>query len=132
MQAEDGTIGVFLRGLRKSQGATMETAALRAGIHRVTLHRWETGRAQPRLPELDALLGALEAGPKQRQAAVALVDAPRARTVTRLDRVEAAAQTGLEPPPRCGAGNERKHGLRRSRCSACALRWARNGRRRWR
>ena len=101
-QSDNASIGNFLRSLRKSGRVTMEGAAQEAGIHRATLYRWETGRAQPCLPELEALLSALGASKKQRSRAIALVDAPRARTLVQLELTQAAGQTGLEAPPHGG------------------------------
>ena len=97
-----GTLGNFLRGLRKNRRLTMQEAAQAADINRSTLHRWESGQVQPRLSELEALLHALNASPPQRKQAVALVEAPRARTLVRLELAQMAEQTGLGPLPHGG------------------------------
>ena len=54
-------LGQYLRQLRKARGLTLEQAAEAAGLSRSAVNRWETGVNQPRLPELNALLGALGA-----------------------------------------------------------------------
>ena len=96
------TIGGFLRALRRGRRLTMEQSARQAGLHRATLDRWEKGRAQPRLPELKALLGALGASPQQRRRALTLVDAPRARALVRADLARTAGGAGLGPMPQGG------------------------------
>ena len=80
----------------------MERAAQEAGIHRATLHRWEKGRAQPRLPELKAMLSALGASPQQRRQAVTLVDAPRAQALVRTEMARTAEEAGFGPMPQGG------------------------------
>lgn len=80
----------------------MEGAAQQAGIHRATLHRWEKGQAQPRLPELEALLDALGASAAQRCQAVALVDAPRAQALVRVQIARIAEQNGMASMPHGG------------------------------
>lgn len=80
----------------------MEDAALRAGIHRVTLHRWEKGQAQPRLTELEALLSALNAGAAHRQRALALMDAPRAVRQIRSEVARIAERNHMTSMPHGG------------------------------
>lgn len=94
--------GPFLRGLRKNRHLTLEVVSQRAGISRVTLNRWEKGTHQPRLTELEAVLGVLEAGPRQRRQALSLLDAPRARTLVREEVDRLAAQSDIGPMPRGG------------------------------
>lgn len=97
------SLGVHLRHLRQARGLTLERAAQAAGIGRVTLNRWETGAHQPRLPELEALLGALAADARQRQQALALVNAPRARAQVKEVVEHVGERAGIGPPP--GAGD---------------------------
>ena len=80
-------VGVHLRSPRQPRGLTLERAAGAAGIGLVTLSRWEAGAHQPRLPELEALLHALQADARERL----------------------GERAGLCPPP--GAGD-----LLRARC----------------
>lgn len=80
----------------------MEQAAQQAGIHRSTLYRWEQGQTQPRLPELEALLEALGASPTQRRQAIALVDAPRAQALVKVQNARIAARRGLGTMPQGG------------------------------
>src|SRR5437016_2875076 len=95
-------LGEFLRSLRKEEGLTLEQAARAAGIGRVTLNRWETGVHQPRLPELEALLGALRADPQRKRQALALMDAPRARKRTRALIAQIGERAGIGPMPNGG------------------------------
>jgi transcriptional regulator with XRE-family HTH domain len=71
-------LGTFLRDLRTSRQMSLTRLAARAGIGKSTLSRWESGRFQPRLSELEAVISALDVGPDERERALALVDAPRA------------------------------------------------------
>jgi transcriptional regulator with XRE-family HTH domain len=80
----------------------MEQTAQKSGIHRVTLHRWEKGQAQPRLPELNAMLEVLEASATQRMHAVALMDAPRAQALMRVQIASIAEQSGMASMPHGG------------------------------
>jgi transcriptional regulator with XRE-family HTH domain len=83
------SLGLFLRELRQSRRLTLAQAGARAGVAFSTLSRWEGGQYQPRLPELEAVLAALDVSPRQRTQALALVEAPRA--VVRI-REEAEAR----------------------------------------
>jgi transcriptional regulator with XRE-family HTH domain len=96
------TIGGFLRTLRTSRRMTMAQAAERAGLHRITLHRWEKDLAQPRLSELTALLSALEVSEVQKRSALGLMDAPRAARMVWLEVRQMAAQTGVSEMPHGG------------------------------
>ena len=73
-------LGKALRMARTARRLTMAQLADRAGISPVTLGRWESGRFQPRLPELDAVLTALDAAPPERSQILSFLDAPRALT----------------------------------------------------
>ena len=50
-----------LRGLRWGRHLTLGQWALRAGVNKSTLSRWETGACAPRVPELLRALDALGA-----------------------------------------------------------------------
>lgn len=80
----------------------MEQAAQQAGIHRATLDRWEKGRTQPRLSELEALLSVLDVNAKQQHQALRLIDAPRAVRQIRQEVTRFAEQTGLAAMPHGG------------------------------
>src|SRR5438128_27725 len=92
--------GRFLRQLRKAQKLTLEEAAQKAGVGRVTLNRWETGAQKPRVKELESLLSALAASPTQRRKALALEE--RLPQVERVAVIRAAEQQGLGPMPHRG------------------------------
>jgi transcriptional regulator with XRE-family HTH domain len=96
------SLGPFLRDLRKTRHLTLEAVSQRAGIARVTLNRWEKGTHQPRLAELDAVLGVLEASPRQRKQALNLLDAPRARNLVRDEINRIAERRNLGPMPQGG------------------------------
>lgn len=50
--------GQWLAGLREEAGLTQEDAALRIGISRPQLARWETGRSTPTIESMDAIAAA--------------------------------------------------------------------------
>jgi transcriptional regulator with XRE-family HTH domain len=58
-------------------------AAHLAKISRVTLNRWENNQQQPRVADLELLLGALSARQEQRQQALALLGTPPAQAQIR-------------------------------------------------
>jgi transcriptional regulator with XRE-family HTH domain len=78
-------IGVFIRELRQAQQISLGRLAERAAVAKSTLSRWEAGVFQPRLPELEAVLAALQVSPVQREQAIARVQAPRAVEQLRRD-----------------------------------------------
>ena len=80
----------------------MVDAARKAGLHRATLDRWEKGATQPRLTELDALLKALDANARQKQAALQLMETPRAMRQVRSEMTEIAEQSGMGSMPHGG------------------------------
>lgn len=82
-------IGVYLQQLRQARRVSLSRLAERAQLAKGTLSYWEAGRFQPRMPELEALLTAIEATPAQREQALALINAPRAARSLR------GAQRGL-------------------------------------
>jgi transcriptional regulator with XRE-family HTH domain len=81
----------MLSAWRQSRGWSKSTLAQRAGVASSTLSRWESGKRTPSLPELEAVLDALEVSPEQRSRALQQMDAPRA--VLRLRR-----ESDLTPP----------------------------------
>lgn len=84
--------------MRMARGWSLGRLAQRAGVHKSALSRWEAGEQQPRIPELEATLQALEATPAQRVSALACIDAPRA-----LRRLHAgAAPDAMGPLPSSG------------------------------
>lgn len=97
------SLGSFLRELRKSHHLTLEAASQKAGVSRVTLNRWETGKNLPRLPELEAALCALDATPKQKRQALNALDAPRARAVVQAEIARIAEQKDLGEMPQGGS-----------------------------
>lgn len=75
----------FLGGMRRERRLTLGQLALRAGVNKATLSRWEAGTHRPRVPELLRVLDALEASPSARSRGLGLLDAPRAVLVQRRD-----------------------------------------------
>src|SRR5579871_1976173 len=71
-------IGGFLRELRTARQLSLSQLAQRADVSRRTLIYWEAGTYQPSLPELEAVLNALQTTAEQREYAVAQIGAPRA------------------------------------------------------
>jgi transcriptional regulator with XRE-family HTH domain len=82
-------LAALLREERSVMGLTLRQAAQRAQIAPSTLSRWEAGTCVPRVPELEALLGALEMPTESVRRILASLDAPRAaraiRAVTNAD-----------------------------------------------
>jgi transcriptional regulator with XRE-family HTH domain len=66
----------------------MAWLAEQAGIARMTLRRWEAGRFQPRLPELEAVLASLGVSTLERTRALSLIAAPRAVQKVRTEAME--------------------------------------------
>ena len=71
-------IGTLLWEWRTAAGWSLRQLALRAGVSKSALSRWEAGERQPRIPELEATLTALEATSAQRALALTCIAAPRA------------------------------------------------------
>jgi transcriptional regulator with XRE-family HTH domain len=106
-------IGAFVRELRQARQMSMNQLAERAAVAKSTLSRWEAGAFQPRLPELEAVLTALQVSPVQRARAMAQVQAPRAVGRLRHELASAATaddETGLIP-----AGGDLLRAMRRRR-----------------
>ena len=88
------SVGNLIKAWRKAKKLTGENLARQAGINRTTLSRWEAGRTQPRMTELEAVLFALEVSPMQRLEALAQMEAPRAIKLLREGTGEAYAVRG--------------------------------------
>ncbi|GAB4457200.1 MAG: hypothetical protein OHK0029_16550 [Armatimonadaceae bacterium] len=67
-----------LRKLRRLRALSLGALSERAGVAKSTLSKWESGRFQPRLPELTAVLDALRVTESERNRLIGLMDAPRA------------------------------------------------------
>ena len=72
------TLGQLLGGLRLERGLALRELGRQAGISYTTIGRWERGTFLPRLPELEAVLTALNATESQRRQAIERLAAPRA------------------------------------------------------
>lgn len=77
-------------------------AAQAAGIHRTTLHRWEKGDVQPRLPELEAYLRGIGATAQQRRRALTLLETTQARAVLRVETNALAERQDIPSMPHGG------------------------------
>jgi transcriptional regulator with XRE-family HTH domain len=96
-------VGGLLRELRTSRQLSLTRLAERAGVAKSTLSRWEAGAYAPRLSELEAVLGALGAGPAERERALHGIAAPRAiRQVRRETGVESDFTDQTIGPPAGG------------------------------
>lgn len=73
------SLGSYLHQLRQERGVALTTLARSAQISRSSVHNWEAQRNLPRMPELAALLQALQASEKETRQALSLMDAPRAK-----------------------------------------------------
>ncbi len=73
-----GAFEELLNTWRKQKRLSFKELARQSGVSGATLSRWEAGRTQPRMAELEAVLAALQVSPTQRQEALALMEAPRA------------------------------------------------------
>lgn len=89
--------GTHLRALRQSRGLTIEAASACAGLSRRSLTRWECGESSPRIPELNALLGALQISTAERHDLLEHLRVPRGVRVLRANN----EADGLSAP---GAG----------------------------
>jgi transcriptional regulator with XRE-family HTH domain len=94
-----GGVGEYLNQLRTSRGLSLSRLAAAAELSKRTLLYWEAGTHQPRLPELEALLNALDATPQEREQALARMDAPRAARSLRAEprRLFLAEEVGAAP-----------------------------------
>jgi len=91
------TLPGLLREWRTARDLSLGALALKAGVSKATLSRWEAGVCQPNIPELEAVLDALCAAPEQRFRALSLLAAPRA-----VRRVRELAGGIPEGPPVAG------------------------------
>jgi transcriptional regulator with XRE-family HTH domain len=71
-------LGTRLKQWRLERGPSLSGLALKAGIGKATLSRWEAGKTLPRIAELEAVLDALGVSPARRQEALLCLEAPRA------------------------------------------------------
>lgn len=72
------TLGTFLKQLRQDRKISLSQLALRAGVNKATVSRWESDRFAPRIPELSAVLDVLDVSATVRADALRRVNAPRA------------------------------------------------------
>jgi transcriptional regulator with XRE-family HTH domain len=97
------TLGIYLRQLRQYRKLSVRALARQAGISHTALSSWEQGKHQPYLPELEAVLKALGATPKQRQEVLSRMDAPRAVHQVRKEIAQQNALYALtQKPPHGG------------------------------
>jgi transcriptional regulator with XRE-family HTH domain len=89
-------IGSYLQELRAAKGLTTAQLARKAGIRRATLSEWQSGKRQPRLPELESVLNALNASDTQKRQAKERLGAPAQIFRLRQERTNNAAT--LLPP----------------------------------
>lgn len=90
-------IGARLWRLRTEHGLSLAALAQRAGVSKATLSQWETGKRQPRIPELEAVLDALNVSAARRAVLLAALAEPRA-----LRRLRQVAADDLGTPPHIG------------------------------
>jgi transcriptional regulator with XRE-family HTH domain len=82
-------VGTQLWALRTSRNCSLSEIARRAGVSKAALSQWESGTRQPRIPELEAVMTALDADSSQRSRLLAAIDAPRAlRRLRQSDMVK--------------------------------------------
>lgn len=89
-------LGTLLRQERRSRRLSQEEVALKAGIARTTLNRWEKGAHLPRLAELNSVLDALGAAPTFRAQALSLIHAPRAIQMLRAEQPQIPALAKID------------------------------------
>ncbi len=78
------SLAELLRGLRGARGLSLAQLAARSQVSERTLSYWEAGTRQPRLPELEMVLAALETRTAQRNEALTLLSGPRGARELRL------------------------------------------------
>jgi transcriptional regulator with XRE-family HTH domain len=71
-------VGALIRQLRLDRHMSLSKLAIRAAVAKSTLSYWESQARVPSIPELEAVLTALEVAPATRISALKLIDAPRA------------------------------------------------------
>lgn len=94
-----GDFGTFVRNLRGNRNVSLRGLSTRAGVDKSTLIRWEAGKSLPRLPELQAMLDALDASSDQRRQALEMIGAPRAVTKIREEDQRTAVRTDRDAIP---------------------------------
>lgn len=112
-------IGPVLRRMRSARGVSIESLAHRTGIHRATLYRWERGDTIPRVPELSALLAALNATPAQRHTLTNLLPSSRATALLCPAPAHGSAHDASlarGPQPWIPTSGDLWRALRRRRC----------------
>jgi transcriptional regulator with XRE-family HTH domain len=70
--------GELLKTWRKQKKLSYKDLSMLSGVSGATLARWESGRTQPRMAEMDAVLNSLQVPAAQREQALALLETPRA------------------------------------------------------
>ncbi len=78
MEAKEQGISTLIRDLRSSREMSIRSLGQAAGVSPSAICNWEAGRVEPRIPELEAVLEALQASQQARQEAYARINAPRA------------------------------------------------------
>jgi transcriptional regulator with XRE-family HTH domain len=111
--AVEDSLGELITGMRATRRLSLRRLADRAGVGKSTLSDWEKGTHLPRLPELEAVLAALEATPDERRRALAAIPAPRAARRFR----EAQESKAEEAPPPFTGGDLLRAMRRRERLS---------------
>lgn len=89
-------IGKLLQTWREAKGLSRRGAALKAGLGKSTLAYWEAGQRSPSVPELNALLDALNVSAAQRVEALSALNLPRGEQA--IHRLE---QQGVGTAPPC-------------------------------
>ncbi len=91
-------VGTLLWEMRTAGGWSQGQLARLSGVSKAALSQWESGARLPRIPELEAVLSALQANAAQRARVFAHVEAPRA-----LRRLRQSAEiNGMGAPPVVG------------------------------
>jgi transcriptional regulator with XRE-family HTH domain len=95
-----GRFGQFLRDLRQSQELSVERLASMVGMAPSTIYHWERGDFHPRLPELRAILAALEVPEATQRQVLTMLGTPRAlvflrETVRQADEVNGSGLDGM-------------------------------------
>jgi transcriptional regulator with XRE-family HTH domain len=71
-------IATLLKTWRTERGFSLSGLALKAGIGKATLSRWEAGQKLPRIAELESVIDALGVSSAQRHEALVSLEVPRA------------------------------------------------------
>lgn len=95
-------IGAMLQTMRFARGLSLRALADSAGIGKSTLAYWEAGRFQPRLPELESILTALQVSAQERREALWRIDAPRAAQQLQREAQRPLQEAILGPLPSGG------------------------------